>query len=364
MTELYEEQKLEEPEGTGEEGDDPGSDYPLDKVLIRNETRTVHDVLRRMRQGQFIMNPDFQRDFVWDDVKQSKLIESVLMRIPLPVLYLAENQDGNMIVVDGLQRLATFRRFMDNDLPLRLGKESPLTRKRFDDLDSRLQNRIEDCNLILYVIDAQVPERARLDIFERVNSGVPLTRQQMRNSLYNGPGTRLLRQQAETSLFLNATGGSLRRDTMRDREFVNRFCAFHLFPLDQYRGEMDDFLANAIILMNRMDDQELADISLRFQTGLRNNFHVFERHAFRKHRRDQDHRSVVNASIWDVMISGLSCIEPDVIKSRSDALREGFYRLMEDDDFISSVTYGTNDTKRVTNRFRMAQDLFEEVYGA
>ena len=364
MTEVHEEQTMEEPEGIGDGDDDPGSDYPLDKVLIRNETRTVHDVVRRIRQGQFIMEPDFQRDFVWDDSKQSKLIESVLMRIPLPVLYLAENQDGDMIVVDGLQRLSTFRRFTGNDLRLRLGKESGLTGKRFDDLNARLQNRIEDCNLILYVIDAQVPERARLDIFERVNSGVPLTRQQMRNSLYNGLGTRRLRQEAETELFLEATGGSMRKDNMRDREFVNRFCAFHLFPLDQYRGEMDDFLRDAILRMNQMDDRELAGLSSTFQTGLRNNFSVFGRHAFRKRRRGQDHRSVINASIWDVMITGLSRMDADVVKSRSDALQEGFYRLMENDDFIAAVTYGTNDTRRVIDRFRMAQGLFEEIYGA
>ena len=364
MTELYEESVLEEPEGIGGDDGDPGNDYPLDRVLIRNETRTVLDVLRRIRQGRYIMDPDFQRDFVWDDTKQSKLIESVLMRIPLPVLYLAEDQDGNMIVVDGLQRLSTFRRFVDGDLPLRLGQQSAIDGMRFDDLAPRLQNRIEDCNLILYVIDAQVPERARLDIFERVNSGVPLTRQQMRNSLYNGPGTRLLRQEAETELFLNATGGSLRRETMRDREFVNRFCAFHLFPLEQYRGEMDEFLADAIVRMNCMDDQELAELSSLFQTGLRNNVHVFGRHAFRKRQRGQDHRSVINASLWDVMVIGLSLVAPDVVESRAGALQEGFYRLMDDDDFISSITYGTNATRRVTDRFRMARGLFEEVYGA
>ena len=364
MTELHEEPIVEEPEGTGEDDGDPGSDYPLDMVLIRNEPRTVHDVLRRIGQGQYIMDPDFQRDFVWDDTKQSKLIESVLMRIPLPVLYLAEDQDGRMIVVDGLQRLSTFRRFVNGELRLKLSQESELNGKKFDDLTPGLQNRIEDCTLILYLIDAQVPERARLDIFERVNSGVPLTRQQMRNSLYNGKGTRLLKKEAGTKLFLKATGDSLRRDTMRDREFVNRFCAFHLFPLDQYKGEMDEFLANAIIRMNKMDDQELADVSSVFRMGLRNNFQVFGHHAFRKRQRGQDKRSVINASIWDVMITGLSRIKPDVVKSRADALQEGFYGLMGDDDFIASVTYGTNDTKRVTDRFRMARDLFEEVYGA
>ena len=363
MNELQKEEQIpEEPEGIGTE--DAGGEYPLDRVLIRNESRTVHDVLRRIRQGQFIMNPDFQRAFVWPDDKQSKLIESVLMRIPLPVLYLAEDRDGNMIVVDGLQRLSTFQRFTDDELPLRLAKNTNLNGKRFSDLDVRLQNRIEDCNLILYVIDADVPERARLDIFERVNSGVALTRQQMRNSLYNGPGTRFLRNEVDTELFRNATGGSLRSETMRDREFVNRFCAFHLFPLSQYRGEMDDFLADAILEMNHMGERELDELSSTFRRGLENNHLVFGRHAFRKRQRDQDHRSVINASLWDVMATGLSKVDPLVVEHRAAVLQEGFYRLMEDDSFIASITYGTSDTRRVNDRFRMAQELFVEVYGA
>ena len=136
------------------------------------------------------MDPDFQRDFIWPVDKQSKLIESVLMRIPLPVFYIAENEDGRMVVVDGLQRLSTFRNFVEDGLRLRLPDQPDLNGKQFADLEPKLQNRIEDCNLTLYVIDSKAPERARLDIFERVNGGVPLTRQQMRNCLYMGQGTK------------------------------------------------------------------------------------------------------------------------------------------------------------------------------
>jgi len=68
--------------------------YPLDDFLIRSENRTVHNVMRQIDQSYYIMNPDFQRDFIWDESKQSKLIESVIMRIPLPVFYLAEDKLG------------------------------------------------------------------------------------------------------------------------------------------------------------------------------------------------------------------------------------------------------------------------------
>ena len=198
--------KIEEIEGIGSAEDESLGEYPLDTLMIRNENRTIHDVLRRIGQGQFIMDPDFQRDFFWPVDKQSKLIESVLMRIPLPVFYIAENEDGKLVVVDGLQRLSTFWRFVNEEEPLRLPEQSDLNGKRFSELGNKLQNRIEDCNLILYVIDSKVPERARLDIFERVNGGVPLTRQQMRNCLYMGPGTTLVERGSGQPTFLGGDG--------------------------------------------------------------------------------------------------------------------------------------------------------------
>ena len=344
--------------------DDSGRDYPLNDVLIRNEGRSIYEVLRRIDAEQYIMDPDFQRDFIWDERKQSKLIESVIMRIPLPVFYLAEDGDGKMIVVDGLQRLSTFKRFVGGDLALRLEPQSQLNEKKFDDLPTALKNRIEDCNLILYLIDSKVPERARLDIFERVNGGVPLTRQQMRNSLYNGAGTRFLKREAETAVFLNATGGSLNKNTMRDREFVNRFCAFHLLGEEAYRGDMDEFLAQAIIRMNGTDERSLGEIGALFRNGLENNHRVFGRYSFRKRWRGQEggRRSVINASLWDVMVTGLSRIDGGVVESRGNDLKEGFYRLMENDEFIAAITYGTNTTSRVSDRFRIANKMFAEVF--
>ena len=361
MVEQQSHPEIDEVEGIGQEEDSTWGDYPLDTVLIRTESRTVHDVLRRIKQGQYIMDPDFQRDFIWDDSKQSKLIESVLMRIPLPVFYLAEDMQGRMIVVDGLQRLSTFHRFVEGDLQLRLRDQKDLDGKSFSEIAPRLQNRVEDCNLTLYVIDARAPERARLDIFERVNSGVPLTRQQMRNSLYMGPGTRFLKKEATTSLFSEATGKSLRTTTMRDREFVNRFCGFQLFGLEEYRGEMDDFLAKTLVHMNSMNNKELLALSSDFRTGLKNNLEIFGRHAFRKHTEFQEQRSVINASLWDVLTTGLSKVDTELVASRASNLRKGFYHLMGNEDFMTAITYGTNDVRRVTQRFAAAKTMFREV---
>lgn len=352
----------EEIEGLGKDEDASLGDYPIDTLLIRNETRTVHDVLRRIKSGTFIMDPDFQRDFIWTDEKQSKLIESVLMRIPLPVFYLGEDSKGRMIVVDGLQRLSTFKRFEENSLQLKLPKQPELNKKRFKDITAKLQNRIEDCNLILYIIDAKVPERARLDIFERVNGGVPLTRQQMRNCLYNGTATQFLKDEAATELFKKATGNSLTTETMRDREFVNRFCAFQLLSLDNYKDGMDEWLAMALKAMNGFDSSRLLQLSKEFQNSLQNNFFLFNDQAFRKHVPGQDRRAVLNASLWDVMITGLAKYSIDEVKQNAEILKKRFYELLKDEHFVSSITNGPNSTGNVKHRFEVSQKMFKEVF--
>ncbi len=352
----------EEPEGLDHKGASWG-DYPLDALLIRSENRTVHDVIRRIDQSAYVMDPDFQRDFIWPEDKQSKLIESIIMRIPLPVFYVAEDDRGHMVVVDGLQRLSTFHRFVKGELKLDLPDRAELNGQRFSSLPFKIQNRVEDCNLIFYIIDSKVPERARLDIFERVNGGVPLTRQQMRNSLYMGVGTRFLKNEAQTDIFLRATGDSLNPKTMRDREFVNRFCAFQLLSSDVYRGDMDQFLADCLRRMNQMDDTQLSTVSHQFRRSLANNIILFGRFAFRKHRPGQERRSVLNASFWDVMSTELSGYDENIVRSMADSIRNSIYRLLDDEDFIVAITYGPNDARKVKTRFAMTRKAIREVFG-
>ena len=351
----------EELEGLGEGA--PWGDYPLDDLLIRHETRTIHDVIRRIDQSAYVMDPDFQRPFIWSEAKQSKLIESVIMRIPLPVFYMAEDDQGRMVVVDGLQRLSTFHRFIKDKLKLGLPHREELNGLRFSDLMPKIQNRIEDCNLTLYIIDSKVPERARLDIFERVNGGEPLTRQQMRNSLFMGAGTLFLKDEARTEIFKKVTGNSLNSKTMRDCEFVNRFCAFRLLNLDDYHGDMDQFLADCLRKMNRMNETQLSRLSGEFRRGLDNNWQLFNRFAFRKHRPGQKKRPVLNASFWDVMSTGLAQYETHQVTSSADSIREVVYALLEDEEFNVAITYGPNDTKKVKARFAMTRKVLREALG-
>jgi len=363
-------------------------EYPLDSVFVRTEQRGVSDVIKRIKNGRIDLNPEFQRDFVWPVDKMSRLIESCLMRIPLPVFYVAEAKDGRIIVVDGLQRLTTFYRFLDLDkkgdgFKLNLGNDSEqesykLNGKKFKDLPLNLQERIEDTQLTVYILDAKAPERAKLDIFERVNGGVPLTRQQMRNCLYNGQATIWLREMANDELFLkvtggsvtddgSVTGGSLDRKKMRDREAINRFCAFRLLGEDAYKevykSDMDQFLAAALEKMNKLSESELDNLTQAFKSSLNHNYNLFDRHAFRKSIVNEDKfgsRAVINIALFDVCSVLFSQLEG--ISSRQVELRQAMIALLKyDEDFNQAISYSTNSTKQVLTRFKSARAAFQKV---
>lgn len=350
----------------GYEQPEPGGwdAYPLDELAIRDERRTAVDVVRRIEQGRFVMDPDFQRGFVWDSTKQSRLIESILLRIPLPTFYVAEDRSGRLIVVDGRQRLTTLQRFLKGELKLKLPDRREFDGKRFNDLDPRLQNRVEDCQLLFYIIDHAVPERARLDIFERVNGGEVLTRQQMRNAIYNGPATEFLREIAETDLFRAATGNSLNAEKMQDREFVNRFVSFTLLSLDAYKGDMDRWLADGLVAFAALHETEVEQFRDYTLGALDNNLRVFGEHAFRKHQSSEQKRSIVNASLFDVMMQALAGVDQPTVLLKAEELRQALYTLLRDERFKWSITYGPNSPDRVRHRIETGCSVFAEVLNA
>lgn len=361
----------EEPEGVDVSTSDGWGDYPLDSVFVRTETRTVAEVVRRIDADRYVLDPDFQRDFVWPPPKQSKLIESAVMRIPLPVFYVAEGADGRIIVVDGLQRLTTFSRFLNNQLRLvglasgEDGKAShALEGKFYRDLPLNLQERVQDTQLTMYILDSKAPERARLDIFERVNSGEPLTRQQMRNALYNGPATAWLKQAAASDEFRLATADSLNAKTMRDREAINRFCAFRLLGWQSYKtGDMDGFLAEGLTRLAAVPAPARDELMDHFRAAMRLNRELFDGHAFRKSLvRPTEARAVINISLFEVCAVTMS--DPGVFAATGedrDHICRAVKRLVDDPSFARSITYSTNSTAAVRHRFNAMSDALLEA---
>ena len=365
---------MKSPTGVGQaeeiEGLDLGSDveggaYPLDDIMVRTETRTVAEVVKRIARKRFVI-PDFQRDFVWPLAKQSKLIESCVMRIPLPVLYVAEAPDGRVVVVDGFQRLETFSRFLSDRLELTgLGDQHPLNGKKFSQLSLHLQERVEETQLILNILDKSAPQRAQLDIFERVNGGVALSRQQMRNAIFNGPGTRWLKTMAGSDQFAKATGRSLDSKIMRDREAINRFAGFYLLGWEKYRGDMDDFLARAIERMNELEEHQLSALGNTFMSSMKHNYKMFHRHSFRKSMIVDDvryRRTPVNIALFDVLSWAVAKVPSDTVDREGKEIRDHILQLLLRADFNGAITYTTNSTSQVRTRFKIAyQELSDWI---
>ena len=377
MHEHAPENSTEASDGLNEATGDGWGDYPLDSVFVRTEQRTVGEVVNRIKKERYILDPDFQRDFVWPNSKQSKLIESCIMRIPLPVFYVAEAPDGRIIVVDGLQRLTTFARFLGGELKLTglaQGENAgshQLEGKTYDALPINLQERVTDTQLIMYILDANAPERARLDIFERVNSGAVLTRQQMRNALYNGPATEWLKAAAKGEPFQNTTAGSLDSKTMRDREAINRFIAFSLIGWQGYKtSDMDTYLADGLKKLARCTETDRDDLRRSFDAAMLLSHRLFGRHAFRKSLASVSKwapRSVINISLFEVSAVVFARLaERSVCKENGELveielkkLREIIVDLVESAEFSRAITYSTNSTQAVIQRF----GLFEKAVG-
>lgn len=360
---MHEHYIAEQVEGLGDtDQSESWGDYPLDTVFVRKDVRTVGEVISRVKKDRYILDPEFQRDFVWPPLQQQRLIESALMRIPLPVMYVAEDIDGKIIVVDGLQRLTTFRRYLDDEFALKdIGKKEDelIKNKRFSELPIHLQERIEDTQLTLYILDSKAPERARLDIFERVNSGEPLTRQQMRNCLYSGQATRWLKKAVELDSFKKATDKALQSKTMRDREVVNRFCAFYLLGIDSYKAEMDDFLSDALVEMNKLEESQLEELLVRFDEVMQLNVEIFDGNAFRKSIcKPNGKRSVINASLFDSLVSSWVRHIDNIRALEKIELVKKTMQLLMFKTFDDAISLSTNNSIKVRARHSLTEMMF------
>jgi uncharacterized protein with ParB-like and HNH nuclease domain len=162
----------------------------------------VDSLYGKYKRGKLILQPEFQRHFVWDPVKSSRLIESVLLDIPLPVIYLSQEKDGREYIIDGQQRLTTFFSFIDGKFPN--GKDFKLTglkvfdnlnRKTFSELEEDIQDKIRYCKIHAITFKKESSPDLKFEIFERLNTGsVSLNDQELRNCIYRGPYNELLRK--------------------------------------------------------------------------------------------------------------------------------------------------------------------------
>lgn len=243
--------------------------YPLNEIRIEKKSYTFFELKRQYEERKELqLNPDYQRELVWKTKQKSELIESILMKIPIPVFYFFRTDEGKIQVVDGQQRINAVISFMNNDFslsPLSIIKD--IDGKKFRDLSPSRQRAIEDYSVDVYLIQPPTPEEVMLDIFDRVNrGGTKLNKQEMRNAIYQGKSTKLLKLLSETPSFKKIVGNFIDTQKMKDRYMILRFLGFYLYFSNQldgveYKGKLDEFLAEVMKKINRMSENEIQGLS-------------------------------------------------------------------------------------------------------
>ena len=173
------------------------------RVYSDKTDRSIFELYRQYQKGNLELQPEFQRLNVWDNKKSSRLIESVLMEVPIPVIYLNEESVGYYSVIDGQQRLNAFFRFLENDLRLSgLVFFQELNGKKYQDLPSNLQDKFENSTIRIIEIRQESEPDVKFEIFERLNTGsVQLNAQELRNCIYRGKYNDLLENFAKNKDF-------------------------------------------------------------------------------------------------------------------------------------------------------------------
>lgn len=342
--------------------------HPFDptKIRIYPATLTVDLLLQRINDRSLDMSPGFQRKGgIWTDGAQSRLIESMLIRIPIPALYVDATDDERWLIVDGLQRLTALHRFMTTGELKLQGLEflTALENKRFEELEARYQRRIKETQLILYKIEEGTPLNVKFNIFKRINTGgLPLSAQEIRHALNQGAAVDFLVEMAGSTEFKRATDNGISDKRMADQECVLRYVAFTMMP---YRtSDLDSFLNEAMVSLNQMSSERRLELAMRFRRVMVAAHEVFGREAFRKRYSRGASRSPINKALfeaWSVNLDRLNDADLQQLRLQSASLMEGFIALMNEQDFSDAVSYATGDSRKVTYRFERIQQLIQEV---
>ena len=344
---------------------------PFDPTKIRITTRqpSVDLVIERIREDEIDLQSDFQRaGNIWSRPTMSRLIESLLLRIPLPVFYMAADSDDNWQVVDGLQRLGVLRDFiLDKTLRLRgLEYLNQFENRSYDDLPRPMQRRINETQLSCHIIEPGTPPEVMYNVFKRINTeGKPLKGQEIRHALNPGRARDLLRELAESAEFLRATDGSVSPKRMADRECVLRFLAFRSLGVESYTGKLDEFLFRAMRSLNEDDSRHRA-FADDFRRAMSMASDIFGREAFRKPRRPgyARWRSPVNKPLFEclsVVLAEVDDGQTGFLLARKDEVVSGVGMLMEDAEFFESISVGTQTTKMVGIRFGRLEELIQGI---
>ena len=381
--------------------EDNGEEYkgenqaPFDPTEIRMTRRTISldSLIKRLEHNELNLSPDFQREKnIWPRGAQSRLIESLLLRIPIPAFYFDATNEDEWLVIDGVQRLTALARFVVDEKTLKephlqlsklvlrdLEFLTGLNGMKFEDLDRADRRSIEETDFTVYTVAKGTPENVKYNIFKRINTGgVALSDQEIRNAFHAGQATALLDKLAKSNEFLNATRGTIDRQRRADQECVLRFIAFTLPIAAEYREHekqdfdqflkeyrkqgFDQFLRDTMDRMNGMSSDKLEQLGNQFKKAMDAAHKIFDQHAFCEVVNGKYREGKVNIAlfeVWSVHLGQLSDAERSKLLQKKEYVTNKFLGLLEDLNF--SNTIGSSNVKSVTLRFEKVKGFINEI---
>lgn len=346
---------------TGDEFEEAILSIPPEKRVLRTEHYDFSvATLVRMMEQEDVRIPEYQRRYVWSDRQASRLVESLIIQCPIPVVYLNQEKDETFAVIDGNQRLRSLKRFLENEFTLvGLTSYPELVGLTFSQLDKRIQRHISNRVLRCTVILKETHPQVKFDVFERLNSGaVALTRQELRHGLYYGP---LLKAAAKTARELNLEKhlGGRRDKRMKAEELVIRFWALNQ-GIGVYEKPLATFITNYAEANRNLSESELERLVKEVTDIYNRSELIFGVHCFSYAKAGKPR---FNAAVFDaqmVACSKLKSTEFVKLKTKTREIQASYLKLQNDPEYARSVTLATSDKAALQGRIHKLSGLLKE----
>lgn len=354
--------------------------YDPDLIRVESSSMSLRQVYDMIKDGDINLSPDFQRNAIWDYHRKCRLIESILLRIPLPVFYFSADKSGQLSVVDGLQRLTAIKEFMENKLPLDgleyLEDCKGCTYNGEDKLDERMYRRFNLTQITTNIIDSSSPTKVKYDIFKRLNTGGrPLNAQELRNCLSPEALRETLRTMARSTAFVEATTYSVSDERMESQECALRFMRFRYLYLrdgkiEAYSGGMDSELDEFVDFISQEKNFPFQQYIDDYNRSMVNAEFLFGRHAFRKVYKETEYdsyRSVINKALFIALSVLLADYDITILKAKVKkyAFVSVLGNLISTDEYLFRVlSYGTNGWKNLVYTFGAIDSMLKNEINA
>jgi hypothetical protein len=303
--------------------------------------------------------PHFQRKYVWKDDLASRLIESILLNVPIPPCYLSQNEDFEYDVIDGQQRLYSMYRFLENQFALTdLRVLTELNGKRFFELPEKTRRQVETHTVRCVLITRDSDPDIKFEVFERLNSNtVPLNAQELRNCEFRGALNDLLGEVVEYPPWLEILGRKAPDIRMRDEELALRFFAFHTRGVGSYRTPQKHWLNSAAKQGMRYSSEKIAELRGAWQDAIGTSLRWFgPAECF---RRGGGGRRVLNRALFDLVMLSAVRLTPEEADKVRDGVRSEYTKLLADEEFTDLISRAVDHASRTARRF----ELWDETVG-